>query len=120
LANACRDRDTNSASSRLRLTQPERRRYGARYEATAPAPATRSCSSTSATCSPRSRGLELKGFQRLSLDRGAAREVSFTLGPEELRMLDRDRRWVVEPGPFCILVGASSKDMRLRGELIVK
>jgi beta-glucosidase len=64
--------------------------------------------------------LELKGFQRLSLDRGAAREVSFTLGPEELRMLDRDRRWVVEPGAFRILIGASSKDIRLRGELIVK
>jgi beta-glucosidase len=64
--------------------------------------------------------LELKGFHRLSLDRGAAREVSFTLGPEELRMLDRDRRWVVEPGAFRILIGASSKDIRLRGELIVK
>ena len=64
--------------------------------------------------------LELKGFQRISLERGAAREVSFTLGPEELRMLDRDRRWVVEPGAFRVLIGASSKDIRLRGELIVK
>ena len=45
--------------------------------------------------------LELKGFQRIPLERGASREVSFTLGPEELRMLDRDRRWVVEPGPFA-------------------
>ena len=64
--------------------------------------------------------LELKGFQRISLESGAAREVSFTLGPEELRMLDRDRRWVVEPGAFRVLIGASSKDIRLRGELIVK
>ena len=64
--------------------------------------------------------LELKGFQRLSLDRGAANEVSFRLGPEELRMLNRERKWVVEPGAFRIMVGASSKDIRLRGELIVK
>ena len=64
--------------------------------------------------------LELKGFQRVSLDPGAAREVSFTLGPEELRMLDRDRKWVVEPGAFRVLIGASSKDIRLRGELLVK
>ena len=64
--------------------------------------------------------LELKGFQRLSLDRGGAREVTFMLGPEELRMLDRERKWIVEPGAFRIMVGASSKDIRLRGELIVK
>ena len=64
--------------------------------------------------------LELKGFQRISLDRGAAREVSFTLGPEQLRMLDRERRWVVEPGIFRVLIGASSKDIRLRGEVVVK
>ena len=64
--------------------------------------------------------LELKGFQRVSLDRGAVREISFRLGPEELRMLDREHRWVVEPGTFRVLIGASSKDIRLRGELIVK
>ena len=64
--------------------------------------------------------VELKGFARVSLDRGASREVSFSLGPDELRMLDRDRRWIVEPGVFRVLVGASSKDIRLRGELTVK
>ena len=64
--------------------------------------------------------IELKGFQRISLDRGAAGEATFRLGPEELRMLDRDRKWIVEPGTFRVLIGASSKDLRLRGELTVK
>ena len=64
--------------------------------------------------------LMLAGFERVRLLPGEEREVSFPLGPEQLRMLDRDMRWVVEPGMFRISVGASSKDIRLRGELMVR
>jgi beta-glucosidase len=63
---------------------------------------------------------ELKGFQRVSLAPGASTTVTFSVGPEQLRMLDRDLKWLVEPGAFRIMIGASSKDIRLRGELTVR
>jgi len=64
--------------------------------------------------------IQLGGFTRLHLEPGEARDVSFTVGREQLRMLDAKMRWVVEPGTFRILVGSSSKDLRLRGDLIVQ
>jgi len=64
--------------------------------------------------------LQLAGFQRIRLAPGEEREVSFVLGSEALRMLDRDLKWVVEPGAFRVLVGASSRDLRLRGSLTVR
>jgi beta-glucosidase len=64
--------------------------------------------------------IELKGFERVHLNPGQKTEVTFTLGPQELRMLDRDLKWVVEPGTFRVMIGASSKDIRLRGELVVR
>jgi len=62
---------------------------------------------------------QLEGFQRVHLEPGEERVVSFTLAREQLQMLDRDMHWVVEPGAFRVMVGASSKDIRLRGELVV-
>lgn len=64
--------------------------------------------------------MELQGFARIRLEPGQSREVAFPLGPDHLRMLDRDRRWVVEPGVFRVMIGRSSKDMRLRSELTVR
>lgn len=64
--------------------------------------------------------MELKGFERVRLKPGESRDVTFTLGPRHLRMLDVDRRWVVEPGVFRLMIGASSKDIRLRGQVVVK
>lgn len=64
--------------------------------------------------------LQLAGFQRLRLAPGEEREVTFQLGPEQLRVLDRALHWVVEPGTFRVLIGGSSKDLRLRGFLTVR
>ncbi len=61
--------------------------------------------------------IALKGFTRVTLEPGASQDVEFVLTSEHLRMLDEQRRWVVEPGVFRVMVGASSKDIRLRGEV---
>jgi beta-glucosidase len=64
--------------------------------------------------------MQLEGFERVRLAPGEEKELTFTLSREQLQMLDRDLRWVVEPGAFRVMVGSSSKDIRLRGELLVK
>jgi beta-glucosidase len=64
--------------------------------------------------------MELKGFERVALAPGEQRTVTFTLGPKDLRFLNEQMKWVVEPGAFRIMIGASSKDIRLRGQLIVR
>ncbi|MGH7465691.1 MAG: fibronectin type III-like domain-contianing protein, partial [Longimicrobiales bacterium] len=64
--------------------------------------------------------LQLKGFTRVQLAPGEEKEVTFSLATDQLQMLDRDMNWIVEPGVFRVLVGASSKDIRLRGEFVVQ
>jgi beta-glucosidase len=64
--------------------------------------------------------LELKGFTRVRLAPGEARTVTFTVDARELRFLDASGRWVVEPGTTRVLIGASSRDLRLRGEFEVR
>lgn len=64
--------------------------------------------------------MELAGFQRVRLAPGESREVSFTITPEHLRMTNGEMQRVVEPGSFRIMIGASSKDIRLREHLVVR
>ncbi|HEX6135304.1 MAG TPA: glycoside hydrolase family 3 N-terminal domain-containing protein, partial [Longimicrobiales bacterium] len=64
--------------------------------------------------------MELAGFERIHLAPGESREITFTLRPEHLTMLDAELRPVIEPGTFRVMVGRSSKDIRLRGELTVR
>lgn len=63
---------------------------------------------------------QLKGFQRVFLKAGEEKEFSFELTPELLQILNDEMRWVVEPGEFRIMIGGSSRDIRLRGILFTK
>ncbi len=52
---------------------------------------------------------QLRGVERVHLEPGAVRQVEFTLGPEDMVVLDERYRSVVEPGTFTVLVGGSSR-----------
>ena len=59
---------------------------------------------------------ELKGFRRVLLEPGKSQTVNFTLDRQSFAYYDSTKHdWVVEPGRFEVLVGASSRDIRLRG-----
>lgn len=63
--------------------------------------------------------LSLKGFQRIALQPGESREVTFDIGAEALSLWNREMKKVVEPGAFTIMIGSSSADIRLKGTLTV-
>jgi len=63
---------------------------------------------------------QLRGFDRVALDPGQKKTVSFTLGREDLKLLNQDMRWVVVPGTFDIMIGRSSADITAKATLEVK
>jgi beta-glucosidase len=56
--------------------------------------------------------LELKRFQRVSLQPGERRTLRFELAPAALAFWDADMKWVVEPGTFTVSVGTSSASLK--------
>ena len=63
---------------------------------------------------------ELRGFRKIELQPGEQKEVEFTLGFDDLSLLDQNMKRVVEPGQFQVMIGASSNDIRLRGAFEVR
>ncbi len=64
---------------------------------------------------------QLKGFQKLTLQPGAMQTVTFTLTPAEFSIWSAGLEdWVAVPGTYQVMVGSSSRDIRLRGTLEVK
>jgi beta-glucosidase len=54
---------------------------------------------------------ELKDFQRVTLDPGQSRIVTFDLTPDKLEAYDINMKRTVEPGDFEVLVGGSCADV---------
>ncbi len=58
--------------------------------------------------------MELRGFRRVTLGKGEEKEVRFMLPHDAFSMLNVQNQRIVEPGTFTIMIGGSSKDIRLR------
>ncbi len=62
----------------------------------------------------------LKGFEKVFLKVGETKEVTVRLDKRSFAFYDVERKdWVVETGEFEILVGASSRDVRLSAKVFV-
>jgi len=62
----------------------------------------------------------LRGFQRVSLKPGETKTVAFPLPAEKLAYWDeKTHAFLVEPGIFDVMIGASSSDIRLTGRVEV-
>ncbi|HLJ97737.1 MAG TPA: glycoside hydrolase family 3 C-terminal domain-containing protein, partial [Gemmataceae bacterium] len=59
--------------------------------------------------------MELKGFRRITLAPGERRLVTFEVGPEQLSYHGPERKRVIEPGRFQVMVGGSSNAVKAVG-----
>lgn len=64
---------------------------------------------------------ELKAFEKIALNPGEQATVSFDIGSEAFSFYDEEESdWVQEPGQVGILIGSSSRDIRLRREILLQ
>ncbi len=59
---------------------------------------------------------ELKDFKKIKLAAGDTKTVIFIINREKLSFYNQQLRWVAEPGDFELMIGASSRDIRLKDE----
>jgi beta-glucosidase len=62
---------------------------------------------------------ELKAFTRLELAPGSSVRVTLTVPTDMLSLTGHDGRRVIEPGWFDVMIGASSAEIHLQGEVEV-
>ena len=64
--------------------------------------------------------MQLKNFARVFIPKGNTQHIEFTLTADDLAIINRDMKSVVEPGDFDVMVGGSSDNLPLRGVLTVE
>jgi len=62
----------------------------------------------------------LKDFKKVSIKNGETSTLNFSIPCRELGLWNKDMNYIVEPGEFEIMIGASSEDIRLKDKILVK
>ena len=55
---------------------------------------------------------ELKGFQKVMLNGGESKQVTFTITTKDLSFYNSDLKYVWEPGDFIVHIGGNSRDVK--------
>lgn len=55
---------------------------------------------------------KLKGFQKVNIKKGESKEVTFTIGIEELKFFNSELKWIAEPGDFKVFIGGNSTTVK--------
>lgn len=63
---------------------------------------------------------ELCGFERVTLQPGEEKEVSFRIDRRAYGMYDAENRFVVEPGSFTVMIGNNSENTPLKAQFTVQ
>ena len=69
------------------------------------------------------RPIQLQGFARISLEPGQTKTVTTQIALDQFGFYSHDngvRQWNIEPGTYIVKVGASSADIRLQQEVILR
>jgi beta-glucosidase len=64
---------------------------------------------------------QLKGFEKVQLQPGESRIVTMELNGSDLAAWDTEiRDWRIRPGAYTVLIGSSSRDIRLEGSFSIR
>jgi beta-glucosidase len=57
---------------------------------------------------------DLRDFRKIQLNVGETKTIKFIIDKEKLSFYNQKLQWVAEPGEFDLMIGASSRDIRLK------
>ena len=63
---------------------------------------------------------KLKGFQKVALNPGESKTITFAINNETLAFYNQQLKWDSEPGKFKVMIGGSSDDLKLQAEFQLK
>lgn len=63
---------------------------------------------------------ELKGFQKVMLEPGETKTLTFIIDQDKLSFYNDQLEWITQPGDFQVMIGSASDDIKLEGKINYK